>query len=430
VEALAADADTKAALVEKWGKWKFFDGEEDGRPAGDYCAHYENRDVPGDEFPDAAWQADAVFVNHLIDAAEQLVGRAKESVFTEYGHGKPLPPEMLVERTKGFKWTQIDVALPDVTEPPEAFRAGGNRGNGGWTSKKSQQGLARRLLHAIMTNDVFTVVVAGDASAAGHGGHFHQSYAAQFHRVLRPILARVGVKLVTRNLSAGSGLGTIQSALGFRDLYGDDIDLVIWDSSSAEDTDDNAKENLDLFLRQALLSGKSKVPHVWVGANHAFDVLRELHNAVGAAVGEFGTGMDGVSLTESSDQAKELPFAVQYVKCSESAANVCTESERFCAHCWIPRDDVDPKKAFTVEMAEAPQGQVSGNMGWREHLLTSRVLIMAILDALQTAIQNFSEGTMGTCERTFVHLSVFENEARSLTSFVQEDLPWKMTSGT
>jgi hypothetical protein len=389
--------EAKNARVEKWGRWKFFDGEEDNRPGKDYCSHFPYRDVHGDDFPDSSWQVDAVFVNHLIDAAEQLVSRAKEAVYTEFGYGKPLPTEMLATRTKGFKWTLVDLASEETIEPPEAYRPGGNRGNGGWTSRRSQQGLARRLLHAIMTNDVFTIVVAGGSSAAGHGGHFHQSYAIQMHRVLRPVLARMGVRLVTRNLSVGSGMGTILSVLGFRDLYGDDIDLVIWDAGSAEDSDDGAKEILDLFLRQALLSGRNKVPIVWVGTNAAFDVLKDLHNAVDADLGEFGTGMDEVKATESHDQVQSLPYLVQYLKCADSASSLCAERERFCAHCWIPRDDVDPEASFDVDMAESPQSQKSdGNMGWREHLLASRVLIMSVLDGLQSAIQIFSEGTMGT----------------------------------
>lgn len=53
------EKDAMDAIREQWGAWKFWDGEEDDRPTGDYCAAYNNRDIPGDEFPDTAWQADA-----------------------------------------------------------------------------------------------------------------------------------------------------------------------------------------------------------------------------------------------------------------------------------------------------------------------------------------------------------------------------------
>ena len=57
------DEETKVidnAIIEKWGKWKFYDGGADTRPKEDYCAKYPNRDVPEKEFPKDAWQADAV----------------------------------------------------------------------------------------------------------------------------------------------------------------------------------------------------------------------------------------------------------------------------------------------------------------------------------------------------------------------------------
>jgi len=52
--------DEKEAVTEKFGKWGFYDGDEDERPMEDYTAKYPNRDMPGNEFADDAWQADAV----------------------------------------------------------------------------------------------------------------------------------------------------------------------------------------------------------------------------------------------------------------------------------------------------------------------------------------------------------------------------------
>ncbi len=78
---------------EKYGRWKFWDGDEEERPMEDYTAEYPNRDMPGEDFPDDAWQADAVYVNHILNDADKLIGRTMEAIFVEYGHGKPLPPE-------------------------------------------------------------------------------------------------------------------------------------------------------------------------------------------------------------------------------------------------------------------------------------------------------------------------------------------------
>lgn len=87
------DETEKKSLEDKFGRWHFWDGDEDIRPEEDYCSNYPNRDIPGEEFPDDAWQADAVFVNHILNDGDNLIARAMEAIFVEYGHGKPLSPE-------------------------------------------------------------------------------------------------------------------------------------------------------------------------------------------------------------------------------------------------------------------------------------------------------------------------------------------------
>lgn len=56
----------------------------------------------------------------------------------------------------------------------------------------------------------------------------------QFHKVMYPVFARLGVKLITRNMAQG-GLGTIQAGMGSGSIYGDEVDLLLWDSGKAED---------------------------------------------------------------------------------------------------------------------------------------------------------------------------------------------------
>lgn len=54
----------------------------------------------------------------------------------------------------------------------------------------------------------------------------------QFHKVMYPVFARLGVKLITRNMAQG-GLGTIQAGLGSGSIYGDEVDLLLWDSGAS-----------------------------------------------------------------------------------------------------------------------------------------------------------------------------------------------------
>ena len=54
----------------------------------------------------------------------------------------------------------------------------------------------------------------------------------QFHKIMYPVFARLGVKLITRNMAQG-GLGTIQAGLGSGSIYGDEVDLLLWDSGTS-----------------------------------------------------------------------------------------------------------------------------------------------------------------------------------------------------
>lgn len=162
------DTEQAEALAEKYGKWRFWDGDEDLRPQEDYLSKYPNKDCPGEEFPDDAWQVDAVFVNHYLNDADSLIARAMEAIHSEYGHPREgLEPHQLAERMKQFHWDKID--LTDAQAPPDKYKKRGDRGNGGWTTKRSEKGLIRRLLHAMMTSDTFTVVMGGHSAAAGEG---------------------------------------------------------------------------------------------------------------------------------------------------------------------------------------------------------------------------------------------------------------------
>lgn len=162
-----ADEVTAKDLAKQWGKWSFWDGDEDERPLEDYMSKYPNKDIPGDDFPDDAWQADAVFVNHYLDAADKLVFRAMEAIYAEYGHPKDnLLPHELAQRNKNvFHWETIDIK----DGPPAEFEKKGHRAYAGWTTRRSRDGLVRRLLHAMMTSDTFTVVTGGHSVAAGSG---------------------------------------------------------------------------------------------------------------------------------------------------------------------------------------------------------------------------------------------------------------------
>jgi len=77
--------------------------------------------------------------------------------------------------------------------------------------------------------------------------------------------------------------------------HGSDVDILVWDANGANDNglsiramDELSAQMFDLFARQALLSGTTSLPFVWVGD---FDVLCIPHNHADADVGQLGNAL-------------------------------------------------------------------------------------------------------------------------------------------
>ena len=381
----------KKAIIEKYGEWHFWDGEPETRPKDDYCAKYPNRDITENDFPDSAWQVDAVYANHFLNDAANLVSRAQEAMYDEYGHGKPLPPEQMMARSKMMMLHKVDLTVDDAQPPDDYIN------NGGWTTDRSFRGLVRRLLHAVMTNDSFTVVILGDGpEASGVGNHFAQTYGMQFERIMRPIFGRLNTKFVVHHMVREGGVGgPLVDGLGFADLVGREIDLLVWDSSGLDTTTGNGggknyDAELDLLIRQAALGG-NRIPYVLDGGGMALRVLKDLHNSGGIDVGGLGMGLSGIAETESGEQAATLPWAVRYLRCKKGGEDLCEKAEnKYLNTCWVERKGVKPP----TKQDDHIVGADKSHPGWRYHQLKGRMLAGTVLEALQEAINTWSDVTI------------------------------------
>jgi hypothetical protein len=212
-------------MIEKWGSWTLVDDKK--RPTEDYYAAYPNRDIPRNEFPTNAWQTDSKYLQKFLPEAIKLIERTQEAILAEYGHTEG----SWEERTEMFElemFESLERSSSYIIQKPE-WRKDMEGERGGWSTFKSMEGLKRRLLHAIMTEDTFIVAMGGHSSAAGHGNNFIQSYTVQVQWILESVFARLGVRHVSKNFANG-GLGTIQHGLAASSVYGPSIDMLIWDS--------------------------------------------------------------------------------------------------------------------------------------------------------------------------------------------------------
>jgi hypothetical protein len=140
----------RQAMIDKSGSWTLVDHKE--RPPGDFYNEYPNRDIPRNEFPSNAWQLDQEYMSQFLPESMALVQRAQDAILAEYGQND----------TEMFRIEFLDDDLSDF-DPKKGQR------QGGWTTPKSWDGLKKRLLHAIMTEDYFVFAMGGHSSSAGHG---------------------------------------------------------------------------------------------------------------------------------------------------------------------------------------------------------------------------------------------------------------------
>ena len=146
-------------LAKEWGKWEFVDKKSDQRPKDDYCAQFPNRDIPRDKFPANAWQTDTEYLKDWLDQSGKLVDRALEAILSEYGHGKK------DEANKSFEEREKEMFEWLILEPGAGPKGKNLVKEAGWTTAKSYQGLVRRVLHSVMTQDTFTFIVGGHSAA-------------------------------------------------------------------------------------------------------------------------------------------------------------------------------------------------------------------------------------------------------------------------
>jgi hypothetical protein len=137
------DDKDRQEMEKKWGTWTLKDDKD--RPTDDYFAQYPNRDIPRDKFPKNAWQTDKDYVAKFLKEGLALVERAQKAILEEYGQPTDFTSDMFhIEKFE--KWEKVK---------DDCDR------KAGCTTVSSFDNLKRRLLHAVMTEDIFVVGMSG-----------------------------------------------------------------------------------------------------------------------------------------------------------------------------------------------------------------------------------------------------------------------------
>jgi hypothetical protein len=378
--------------------FKFYDNPSSPRPIPSYSL-YPHRDVPLSEFPQNSWQTDDVYVNHFLDEAISLTDRVMLGLVSEYDGYSDL--------------FNIDYAV--TTDAMRQFKQ--QAGNGdqlsravGYYEAASFAGLSRRILHAMFTNDDFTVALGGHSAAVGHGNNFNQSSMVQMERILKPYFHNLGVKFTARNMAMGS-FGTLESAMAGGGVYGDDNDVIIWDTMMTERSNGGTKtpvDYIDMFYRQAVVSGQ-KAPFLLQhqpGCAHTkgnvCGHLAKLHDVGGADVGhlwylfsEVFQGPKALAPKTDGGHPEKLSKSLRWMYVGDTPEEEGAWRKHKCEGiCWVDREDGTRP---SVKQVGAPNNNrafhpscVSWHPGWREHKYKGRLMAYYILAAARTALKQWA----------------------------------------
>jgi hypothetical protein len=234
-----------------------------------------------------------------------------------------------------------------------------------------------KLLLFFVWNERIAICLLIHSTYCTNRNHFQQSYTLQVQWILEAVFARLGVRHQARNFGNG-GMGTIHNGLAAGSTYGPDVDMLMWDSGMTE-KENKAKE---VMMRQGIMGG-IKVPILW---SLTPQILQELNTAAGMDVGYPGTGFSGLPKAQSYEEIQALPWAAQYVRCSNELSGFCRQFE-YDGVCWIDRPDYTP----VTPQKDAPGGRAGWHPGNRIHQIQGRVLTFTILQALKEALTMWND---------------------------------------
>ena len=223
---------------------------------------------------------------------------------------------------------------------------------------------------------------------------------------MEPVFARLGVKHYSRNTGMG-GLGTIQSVMGARDIYGRDVDILIWDSSMTEGSN---SPDFDLFARQGIL-GSDRSPMLWAGIDlgNLYPTLQE-HADIDYMM--YGTGKGPIPAITDPTKLDEIPWAARYLKCDDDWTSLCKDN-RYNGTCWIERPDhFKPPKDQNSELG----GKASWHDGNREHQLYGRTLSFTVLRALHEALDIWDRQPQHKLDDEMWHMTAYYTNIKAKLS--------------
>lgn len=393
----------RASIIERFGMWT---APSFGNLINPDFSLFDHKDMPEDMFPRNAWQADQNYTLQFLTQAKNLVQRVQNAILLEYGKDPQNSDDwkdfsVIFETTPNFA-TANGLAIDRATQEPLRGVA--------FLNGIAWEGLVRKLLHALITQDDFFVVGLGGGPYTYRANNFDRTQVMQFNEIMEPVFDKLGMTLISRNM--GMDASSTVSALAGADIYGEaDIFWYISDTRGADVAHPESDGQMDILQRQAILSGQ-RMPIILTP-----NPVGLAKDAQGKAwVGNIQNTANVCEQTTVVYSKVRLPQvkACEYVNCEQSAKDdhVCDVYE---SHCWVNRNDWNPRPDDTPQDSDAGYAH-EGYPNYREHQWEGRKLALVVLQALQEALTRWNgEATAGRLpmSATWWHVGKVYEELRS-----------------
>jgi len=275
------------------------------------------------------------------------------------------------------------------------------------SSIRSMKRLTRRILikhlEAVLRENnspppVFTWITAGDSSAAGHGNLYSQSYTAVLQETVEVSFGALGIHFEAKNYGMGNYNSAPELALCMNEIFGDDIDVLMWDFASLQPASEPVHKSV-LWAHRAGIHPTQPILFSYDSFGERFLKLQEFDGIGSVLMNSDALQSIRQSIPDSnavSDPMHDLPEAIRYYRCGESIEGgircddsmrnfVCYADEHISEEDALDLNLCREQKFHTKPCIDA-RFQTSWHPGWRDHKLKGHLLGHFLINALDDAL--------------------------------------------
>ncbi|KAL7493458.1 hypothetical protein ACHAWT_006660 [Skeletonema menzelii] len=275
------------------------------------------------------------------------------------------------------------------------------------SSIRSMKRLTRRImikhLEAAMRKEnspppVFTWMTAGDSSAAGHGNLYSQSYTAVLQRTVQAHFKAVGIQFEAKNYGMGNYNSAPELALCMNEIFGDDIDVLMWDFASLQPSSEPVRKSV-LWAHRAGIHPTRPILFSYDSFGERFLKLQEFDGIGSVMMDADALQSIRQGIPDSNSVAEpmhDLPEAIRYYRCGQSIEGgvACDDSMRNFV-CYADENIADDvaldlnlcrMKKFDTKPCIDARFQVSWHPGVKDQKLKGHLLGHFLITVLDDAI--------------------------------------------